>query len=60
MTQTATHTLEAPSKPAQTACPACEAAHANPTEEQITRVVFMIIMGAAVVFIAAAIFVSHM
>ena len=30
------------------------------TEEQISRVVFMIIMGAAVLFIAAILFVSHM
>jgi hypothetical protein len=59
MTQTATHTLEA--LPEQVHAPAVsQAAHPNPTEEQISRVVFMIIMGAAVLFIAAILFVSHM
>ncbi len=60
MTQVAAHTIEALPHATETAAPVTETAHANPTEEQITRVVFMIIMGAAVLFIGAILFVSHM
>jgi hypothetical protein len=35
-------------------------AHPLPTEDQITRVVFYVIMAASVLFIAATLFVSHM
>jgi hypothetical protein len=60
MTQVAAHTIEAFPHVAETAAHVAQEAHANPSEEQITRVVFMIIMGAAVLFIAAILFVSHM
>jgi hypothetical protein len=39
---------------------ALQADHALPTEEQITRVLFMIIMAASVLFIGATLFVTHM
>ena len=54
------HTLEVISTEHPVIPAAAESAHQNPNEEQITRVVFMIIMGAAVLFIAAILFVSHM
>ena len=34
--------------------------HSIPTEEQITRVLFLIIMAASVLFIGATLFVVHM
>ena len=60
MTQVAAHTIEALPHATVTTAHVTQEAHANPNEEQITRVVFMIIMGAAVMFIAAILFVSHM
>jgi len=60
MTQVAAHPIEALPHEAAATARVTEAPHANPNEEQITRVVFAIIMGAAVLFIAAVLFVSHM
>jgi hypothetical protein len=37
-----------------------EPAHPAPTEDKVTRVVFLIIMGFSALFIAATIFLSHM
>ena len=60
MSQLATHEIEALPKQTGTATRAIEAKHADPTEEQIARVVFAIIMGAAALFIGATLFLSHM
>lgn len=35
-------------------------AHSIPTEEQVTRVVFFIVLAASLLFIAATLFVTHM
>jgi hypothetical protein len=59
MSQTA-HAEPMPAAPVQAAAAHPEPAHPAPTEDQITRVAFLVIMVFSALFIAATIFLSHM